>query len=508
MQLLIILYILFITCSSSSSSKTQQTTATSLCNFKVLHNNNNHSDLNFTLISEPTIIRKYYSSAKYTPSKLSSSRLGQSLVGLAHPYYYIIGEGKAEDKMMLKSFLNLFNQAKNEPQHLHRNSSIVFSPISKKNYKICKRIFNSNKRNKQLKTKLKSKKSLCMLSIGGKNNGLALHRHGDAWLQLLHGRKKWIVFPPNFNTLSLTKKFATAASSSAIIEAQKDLVLTILNNNNSLLLEKKIPSNELKEMKVCTQEPGDLVYIPANWKHGTNNNDEITIGIGIQMIDKKHDDDSLSLETDLENILDKATTLMYECKTESELKKIYKRIENLLLNARELEKYDTRSTFLLIELYAKLQYNKLASKEMAYAKELVKMMEKKLNIPTNLLSGLLYLTGYTAHLLREIDDAILIFQRLFTLSPKDTLMYVKSGIMLLKLYFISYDTINTPLGDMDDGDNNMRKKLFLKTSNLLNRLQNEQKNDQSILFPYMTNEEKDILKYVSIELKRYRDDDL
>ena len=93
MQLLIILYILFITCSSSSSSKTQQTTATSLCNFKVLHNNNNHSDLNFTLISEPTIIRKYYSSAKYTPSKLSSSRLGQSLVGLAHPYYYIIGEG-------------------------------------------------------------------------------------------------------------------------------------------------------------------------------------------------------------------------------------------------------------------------------------------------------------------------------------------------------------------------------------------------------------------------------
>ena len=117
---------------------------------------------------------------------------------------------------------------------------------------------------------------------------------------------------------------------------------------------------------------------------------------------------------------------------------------------------------------------------MAYAKELVKMMEKKLNIPTNLLSGLLYLTGYTAHLLREIDDAILIFQRLFTLSPKDTLMYVKSGIMLLKLYFISYDTINTPLGDMDDGDNNMRKKLFLKTSNLLNRLQNEQKNDQSI----------------------------
>ena len=61
---------------------------------------------------------------------------------------------------------------------------------------------------------------------------------------------------------------------------------------------------------------------------------------------------------------------------------------------------------------------------------------------------------------------------------------------------------------MDDGDNNMRKKLFLKTSNLLNRLQNEQKNDQSILFPYMTNEEKDILKYVSIELKRYRDDDL
>ena len=89
-----------------------------------------------------------------------------------------------------------------------------------------------------------------------------------------------------------------------------------------------------------------------------------------------------------------------------------------------------------------------------------------------------------------------------------TLMYVKSGIMLLKLYFISYDTINTPLGDMDDGDNNMRKKLFLKTSNLLNRLQNEQKNDQSILFPYMTNEEKDILKYVSIELKRYRDDDL
>ena len=118
MQLLIILYILFITCSSSSSSKTQQTTATSLCNFKVLHNNNNHSDLNFTLISEPTIIRKYYSSAKYTPSKLSSSRLGQSLVGLAHPYYYIIGEGKAEDKMML-------NPAKFEPYDLFDFAKIL-----------------------------------------------------------------------------------------------------------------------------------------------------------------------------------------------------------------------------------------------------------------------------------------------------------------------------------------------------------------------------------------------
>ena len=35
-----------------------------------------------------------------------------------------------------------------------------------------------------------------MLSLGASRTGLPFHIHGETWLALIHGRKRWFVYPP------------------------------------------------------------------------------------------------------------------------------------------------------------------------------------------------------------------------------------------------------------------------------------------------------------------------
>eukprot|EP00943_MAST-04B_sp_MAST-4B-sp1_P008659 g8659.t1 len=464
-------------------------TSASFCSFKTITADNSTSvkKMKFINVTEPIMIRNFYQPFhKWTPSTLSS-RLGGTLIGVAHPSYLILAEGKSEDKMTLRSYLNLFS--KNSSKHLHQQS-VSFSPL-KKSSNLCK-IFNK-KRNKHLNKKMKSKKSLCMLSIGGKSNGLGLHRHGDAWLQLLFGRKHWVVFPPHYKP---------EGNDQDPVDAQK-LVSSLLStiDNNA------VTKMNRTAMKTCTQQAGDLVYIPSNWRHGTYNDDEITIAVGIQMMERKNT--KAKIPNDLEYILDEGTTLMYKCKSEAELKDNLKKLETLFNKAKKMNKYDMRSILILAELYTKTGLNKRARKEMLQAINLVSVMEDKFNVPPNLLSGWLYMIGYSLVLMREVEDAIPVLERLFNLSPRNTLIYVKSGILLLQMLYIKADT--TPPNQQV-----ARIKLFGKVENLLRDLENDfalpnskhGSNDDETLSSHMTMEERNIYDYIHTQFNTHKKEDL
>jgi hypothetical protein len=101
-----------------------------------------------------------------------------------------------------------------------------------------------------------------MLSVGVASAGLPWHVHGQTWLALTAGRKRW--FTAALGQLSNAARGDPMGSSAA------------------WLLE-TYPTLPLAEHPLeCTQEAGEVVYLPPAWPHLTVNLGE-TIGVGAQV---------------------------------------------------------------------------------------------------------------------------------------------------------------------------------------------------------------------------------
>lgn len=130
-----------------------------------------------------------------------------------------------------------------------------------------------------------------MLSLGPGNSGLPFHVHGKTWISVIHGAKRWFVYPPGFSPPSTTDPHfqnLTSRSFTTVlfgVSTWFDEVYPILRQFPSLSLDtfhQLSPTQGFRPME-CVQEAGDIMYLPDGWSHMTLNLGE-TIGFGGQSI--------------------------------------------------------------------------------------------------------------------------------------------------------------------------------------------------------------------------------
>lgn len=98
-------------------------------------------------------------------------------------------------------------------------------------------------------------KSFHVFSLMVKGSYHGFHKHDEAHIQQVHGRKMWWLLPPETPT------------------PPKDNPCTFLNRNS------RIPNGKLL---MILQEEGDTMFIPPNWWHATCALDDWTLAIGMQ----------------------------------------------------------------------------------------------------------------------------------------------------------------------------------------------------------------------------------
>ena len=89
------------------------------------------------------------------------------------------------------------------------------------------------------------------IAIAGYGVGLPFHWHGDVFAEVLHGERRWFLYPPN-----KSPKFNPRSSSQQWFN---DIYLPSHSESTH-------QSNILSE---CTMHPNEVLYVPADWFHAT-----------------------------------------------------------------------------------------------------------------------------------------------------------------------------------------------------------------------------------------------
>jgi len=108
--------------------------------------------------------------------------------------------------------------------------------------------------------------------IGNIGSGVQWHTHGPGFAQTLHGRKHWILMPPqqkptyhpdetsrHWMEYTYTHQFQQTKSSSS-----------------STTTQQQQQQQQQQRLYECTLEEGDMIYFPDQWHHATINLDTYT----------------------------------------------------------------------------------------------------------------------------------------------------------------------------------------------------------------------------------------
>ncbi len=118
------------------------------------------------------------------------------------------------------------------------------------------------------KKAIKTGEAWLIFSLGSSRSGLPFHVHGPTWLGLVFGQKRWFLYPPG-----------SGLSSNAFHEADWHPLRNTMTFMNSTL--SKLGDIGDNGPLQCTQLPGDVMYLPAGYKHATLNIGE-TLAAGCQ----------------------------------------------------------------------------------------------------------------------------------------------------------------------------------------------------------------------------------
>lgn len=97
-----------------------------------------------------------------------------------------------------------------------------------------------------------------VFSLGRKNLGAAVHQHSQFWHAQITGRKVWLIADPS-------KVVPTSMAGCSVLDA---------------IHESRESIQGLQDLDVCETAPGETLYVPNNWHHGTCNVDDFTVAVG------------------------------------------------------------------------------------------------------------------------------------------------------------------------------------------------------------------------------------
>ena len=101
--------------------------------------------------------------------------------------------------------------------------------------------------------------STLSFGLAGQNSGVPFHGHGPGWSEVLHGRKRWFLYPRN--------------------ESRKASEIVPFDPDESQLqwYRRVYPTLAAEEMPTeCTIKPGEMLYFPTWWLHAVLNLDSFT----------------------------------------------------------------------------------------------------------------------------------------------------------------------------------------------------------------------------------------
>ena len=385
---------------------------------------------------------------------------GIKAVAVGHPGNYVLGSGSVQDKMLLGRYLDVLSNSDSAdspnpptattspssdptPTHIHSRSFVFDNELDKQ---ACAQViaasgyaealhgvFNANAKGNDA---ARDQDHKCSLSIGKRGGGLGLHQHYASVLVLLRGRKRWWF-----------KRTAPKDPS----------LLDPIRGHHTLTLLPVTGDDKMPGLHSCVQFPGDVVYVPREWYHGTSNdeNNGITFGIAWQETlghkqsakkRRKKVKRLLKLKKGkasgtVWSLLFDARLLLDELQEKSKLhreiletrvgKRLFERAEHFVKKAKEIRAHemDFRPNVLLAEMYAKSGRIQDGAREMLEAAWVLSSVNRTA-VPANLLSGWLYHIGHILRNVDVLDRAITLLEELFSMSPKDTLMRTMAGLEL------------------------------------------------------------------------------
>lgn len=110
--------------------------------------------------------------------------------------------------------------------------------------------------------------------------GLPFHNHGQTWIAVIHGSKRWFVYPPGYNApQDIDNRFPPTLSAWEWFQNYYPLIKDLPTpfnafNDDGTLADGYRPLE-------CIQRAGDILFLPDLWSHMTLNIGE-TIAIGAQ----------------------------------------------------------------------------------------------------------------------------------------------------------------------------------------------------------------------------------
>jgi hypothetical protein len=140
------------------------------------------------------------------------------------------------------------------------------------------------------------------LSIGASKTGLPFHSQGNSYVAVVHGNKRWFVYPPGARAPVevaqethplrsvwgwFTSAYSLYAENDALLSIPKaPFPKKILSDDGSVSFAKSVPQSKkhkgYKPME-CMQSNGDIVFIPQGWLQSHLNIGE-TVSIGHQQV--------------------------------------------------------------------------------------------------------------------------------------------------------------------------------------------------------------------------------
>jgi len=122
--------------------------------------------------------------------------------------------------------------------------------------------------------------------VGGHRSGVPFHFHGSALAEVMHGRKRWFLYPP------VDEAAASTASpfSSTTAASDPDLPFPAFRPSLTQLqwLHQLYPTLSTVDRPLqCTLHPGELIYIPSRWYHATLNLGAVSVFVSSFVDDQR-----------------------------------------------------------------------------------------------------------------------------------------------------------------------------------------------------------------------------